>query len=899
MEKALRKRLLRDLKHNIFRYIALTLLIILGIYLVLSIVGSAESIINGTEKQIALNKAENGEFTVFLPLTDDEISKLAEGGNTIEPMFYTDTEYKGTKLRMFRNRQDINLIQLDDGRLAENMGEAVVEKRYCEENDIKIGDEINILGRKLKITGIGSVPDYEEPIANPTDTAVESTTFGLIFVTDSQYDDIRGESSLAAEEYTYAYRLGKNITDDDIKEHIKDLDFDHTKVDNKFFRESIDDVLSDREEISSGIDELNNGSKEIYDGLSELDGNSKDLNDVSSKLLDHYLQQVNYQLSAKGITVNKDNYRKTLEPLAKNSDSLGELLKTLTELEEFSKGTKEYTDGVNEAKNGSKELYEGVTELSENIDKLLDEAFDIEVDNLVEFIPASDNRKLASAANDVKTNKTAGLFAGVVVLVLFTYVISVFVVHQIENESSVIGSLYALGVKKGDLLRHYITLPVLVALVGGIIGTLLAYTPFGAANQMSDTYSYFSLPEFDVVFPVYLIAYGIILPPVISAVVNVLVINSKLSKTALSLIRNEQKLSDYKDIKIKSKDYVKRFRIRQLVRESRSGVTIVLGMFISLMILMLGLDCFTMCSNVKKGNIADTKYEYMYLYKYPEKTPPKDSEKAYVEGLKIDCMGNQLEVSVIGTTNKSRYFDADVEKGINKAVINISLAERYGISTGDMVTFTDSAEDRNYTFTVTGISKYSPSFTVFMDIESMRELFGRKDDYYNAVYLDRELDIDHGRLYSVTTKEDIKKSSSVFINQMRGMIITLIIFGAVIFAVVMYLMLGVMIDRSSYGISLVKIFGYNSKEVRRLYLDGTFWIIAVGGVLCIMLSKFVMDKIYPTFIANIACNMVLKFPWYLYLVIYAAMLLIYLAVNRSMIRKINKITPAEVLKNRE
>ena len=48
-----------------------------------------------------------------------------------------------------------------------------------------------------------------------------------------------------------------------------------------------------------------------------------------------------------------------------------------------------------------------------------------------------------------------GLVAGVIVMILFTYVISVFVIHGIEKESSVIGALYALGVQQKDLILHY------------------------------------------------------------------------------------------------------------------------------------------------------------------------------------------------------------------------------------------------------------------------------------------------------------------------------------------------------------------------------------------------------------------------------------------------------------
>ena len=93
-----------------------------------------------------------------------------------------------------------------------------------------------------------------------------------------------------------------------------------------------------------------------------------------------------------------------------------------------------------------------------------------------------------------------------------------------------------------------------------------------------------------------------------------------------------------------------------------------------------------MCTAVKVDNAANTHYEYMYIYKYPEKTVPEGGESAYVETLSIDCNGYTLDVSVIGLNEGSKYFDASPEKGKNKAVINNSLAERYGLKSGDKLT---------------------------------------------------------------------------------------------------------------------------------------------------------------------------------------------------------------------
>ncbi|MCR4758846.1 MAG: ABC transporter permease, partial [Oscillospiraceae bacterium] len=245
------------------------------------------------------------------------------------------------------------------------------------------------------------------------------------------------------------------------------------------------------------------------------------------------------------------------------------------------------------------------------------------------------------------------------------------------------------------------------------------------------------------------------------------------------------------------------------------------------------------------------------------------------------------------------YFDAKPEKGKNKAVINSSLVERYGYKTGDRVIFHDAAADADYSFTVTGISDYSVGFTVFMDIDSMRELFSQEEDYFNTVYSDKALDIEEGRLYSVTTKADIEQSASVFVDLMFSLVVTMLSAGTVIFCVVMYLMMGVMIDRSAMGISLIKIFGYRPKEIRSLYLNGNLLTVAVGALIAVPLAKALMDAIYPSFICNVACSMKLAFPWYLYAIIYAAIIFVYFIINRLLIGKINRISPAEVLKNRE
>ena len=142
------------------------------------------------------------------------------------------------------------------------------------------------------------------------------------------------------------------------------------------------------------------------------------------------------------------------------------------------------------------------------------------------------------------------MVAGVIIMILFTYVISVFVIHEIEKENSIIGTLYALGVTKKQLLKYYLTVPVTVTFLAGLAGMIIGYSPIGIPTQMQDCYDYFSIPELTPELLIYLLVYGIIMPPLVAVIVNYFVIRKKLSRPALSMIRNEQKKNHISKVKL-------------------------------------------------------------------------------------------------------------------------------------------------------------------------------------------------------------------------------------------------------------------------------------------------------------------------------------------------------------
>ena len=1016
------KRAIRDLKAGWARYLALSVLIIFSLFIVISLMGASVTVIDGTEKSNKELCREDGEFSVFVPLSDTDTKKLTDKGVKLEKMFFTDYETSDKKvLRAFKVRENINKVGLIEGTIPEKDDEAVIERRFAEENSIKPGSKVKLGGKEFTVTGIGAVPDYNNMVKKISDAVVDSKNFGLILMTPAAYDELYASgASLSSEEYYYAYMLGGNMSEDELKKTLEDIEFKVSDIDDEYFKEywkrmtgKKDDLLEAVDKLKDGAKELKDGAKELADGTKEYNDGMKELKDAvpdfkkgikeldkgagqlakgvdqytggvskiaagtstlnkgtkklagGTKALDKGSKQLGDGVNAyadnaeaatknpnpyvsgtakefagpakqlanvykdiqKGVSgvnmgvVNLNGGTKKLYSGAKLLDKNGaalrnganELHKGTTALKKGANelaegidklydGSVDIRDGAKELADGAKEYADGMNEFADETNKFVDEFFDIKTSNLMLMMNSSDNPRVDAAADDVQITYIASIIFGVLLVMLFAYVISVFIVHMIDQESPVIGALYSMGVKRRTLTLSYIAVPVLVSFISGVIGTVLAvFTPAGIPAQLGDSLSYYSMPDVRIKVTPFFLIYGLVIPPLTAFIVNVLVIRKRLKKTPLSLLKNEQKAVHGKDLKIKGLKFISMFRLRQTVREIRAGLTVILGMFMALLVAMMALNTMVYCSKVKDYYVSQTKYEYMYSYKYPTEEVPEGGYEAVAEGLRKEIYGYTFDVTVFGITKDNPFFETGTlpDNGTD-VVLSSAVAAKYNLKVGDEFTMSDENGSRLYAFKVARIFDYSATLSVFMDIGQCRDLFGKDDDYYNVVFSDHALKIDSGRLYSTTTKSDIAKSAGIYVDMMGPMITVMSTASAVIFTVVMYLMVKMMIDRSTFNISLVKIFGFRNREVRKMYLDGNFFMVALGALIVIPLCKIIMDYIYPRYlVSNVGVGISPSYPPQLFIAIFLVIIGLYLVINTVLTGKLKKINPAVVLKNRE
>ena len=213
------KRALRDLKAGWARYLALSLLLIFSIFIVVSLMGAAVTVMDTTEVNDRECAREDGEFSVFVPLRNTELAQITDKGVSVEKMFFADYSVGENKvLRVFKVRENINKISLIDGRLPEKDDEAVIERRYSDVNEVKTGDKITVGKKEFTVTGIGATPDYNTIVKKVSDSVSDSRAFGLLFVTSDAYEELYASNeSLSSQEYYYAYLLNGKMTDDELK----------------------------------------------------------------------------------------------------------------------------------------------------------------------------------------------------------------------------------------------------------------------------------------------------------------------------------------------------------------------------------------------------------------------------------------------------------------------------------------------------------------------------------------------------------------------------------------------------------------------------------------------------------------------------------------------------------
>ena len=89
------------------------------------------------------------------------------------------------------------------------------------------------------------------------------------------------------------------------------------------------------------------------------------------------------------------------------------------------------------------------------------------------YTPRYSNPAINFATDDMGSDKAMGGVLLDIIIVIIAFIFAVTISNTIANESSAIGTLRESGYTKGELIRHYLSMPVIVTFLAAVVGNIL------------------------------------------------------------------------------------------------------------------------------------------------------------------------------------------------------------------------------------------------------------------------------------------------------------------------------------------------------------------------------------------------------------------------------------------
>ena len=517
---------------------------------------------------------------------------------------------------------------------------------------------------------------------------------------------------------------------------------------------------------------------------------------------------------------------------------------------------------------------------------------------LINYIPQIDNQAINFTGNDIGGDKNIMLTLLYVLIVIIAFVLAVTTSNTINSEASVIGTLRASGYTKGELLGHYMILPLIVTVLGACIGNILGYTIF--EKIVADMYyNSYSLTTYTTKWNLEAFILTTIVPFIIMLVVNMFILINKLSLSPLKFLRHDlNKKQKKKVLKLTKFNFFTRFRLRVIFQNMPNYITLFIGILFASILLLFGMMMSPLLDNYKEEIANNMISKYQYILKTQVETENEEAEKYCASSLKTYFNEEKGEdVSVYGISEDSKYVDIDFKDGI---YISKGFAEKYSLKVNDTITLKDSYGDETYTFKIDGIYYYPASLSIFMNSEKFNETFDKEEDYFNGYFSNSEIsDIDNKYIATTITEDDMTKASRQLDVSMGSMFYMINIFSIILYMILMYLLSKLIIEKNSSSISMVKILGYNNYEVGRLYILATSIVVVISVALSIPISVLTMKSIFKVMMSGYTGWFNFYIAPKIYLEMFLAGTLSYAVIASLQLFKIKKIPLDEALKNME
>ena len=560
------------------------------------------------------------------------------------------------------------------------------------------------------------------------------------------------------------------------------------------------------------------------------------------------------------------------------------------------------------------------------------------------YVPRYANQAICFTGEDMGSDRAMMELLLYIMMVIIAFVFGVTISNTISQEAPVIGTLRAMGFTKGELVRHYMAMPLIVTLLSALIGNILGYTVLKDVCAAM-YYNSYSLTKYVTIWNAEAFVKTTVFPIVIMAVVTWVILRRSLGLTPLQFLRRQLSRRQMKrafplSVRI---PFFDRFRVRVIAQNLPGYLIMLVGIFFANILLIFGLALPQALDHYQEVVEQNLLAEHQYIMQIPldaldedhklvsalkmmefvsgTETENETAEKfsAYTLRTPTDSPYHKEDVMIYGVQADSRYVKgvpgpdssgpaADSQKSSGESewepirvLISSAYSEKYDIFAGDRIVLQEKYGEERYTFEVAGVYDYQASLCVFMEQKELNQCFDLGKDYFSGYFSETPItDIDEKYIGSEIDLESLTKVTRQLEISMGSMMYLVDFFAVAIFMVLIYILSKIIIEKNAQSISMAKILGYTGSEIGKLYIRSTTVVylacfaatIPAVTVLIRYLMKVMIRLEMTGWIELYVGNKV-------YAQMMALGILSYAVVAVFEYRKINRVPMDEALKNAE
>ena len=520
---------------------------------------------------------------------------------------------------------------------------------------------------------------------------------------------------------------------------------------------------------------------------------------------------------------------------------------------------------------------------------------------LVNYIPQYINQAIHFTGDDIGSDRSMMIVLLYVLIVIMAFVFAVTTNNTIVKEANVIGTLRASGYTRGELLRHYILLPIIVTIFGALVGNILGYTVFKDIF-VATYYGSYSLPTYHTLWNADAFLLTTVVPVIIMLVINIVIIGCRLKLSPLKFLRRDLSGKQKKKaMRLPAFRFFNRFRLRIIIQNMPNYITLFIGILFANVLLLFGIMLGPMLTHYQNEITDKLIAKHQYVLKALVDVDDNAAEKYCVKTLAtIEGRLKSEDVLVYGVKDNSIYADINTASlKDNEVYITNGYADKFRIKKGDKITLKEKYDDNEYEFTVKDMYDYPSSFAIFMSDAAFKNVFDKSEDYYSGYFSDNILDINEKYVATQITLDDLTKVSRQLDRSMGETFNLVKIFAVVLFAVLMFLLTKLIVEKNTTSISMVKILGYSNREISRLYVTSTTIVVAFSVALSIGLSVVIMNYLFRVFMEEMSGWISCYYAPHIFPVMFILNITVYVVISFFMMAKIKKIPMDEALKTVE